>query len=185
LQKNAEYYRLSLSDLIYDYLKEFNLVTRFDFTSRSHKNYYIVRKYWVEILGILTKSNTLSIWAKKAILENSDTAMIYREILNYTKDYKQKMRKLKTFNNLVVKFNERYFKLSKSQAETDGYVNLYDICMGMGISYNRFNTFLSEFYEVFRTKKNIFFLNIVSTIDQRKRFYVRNTPVLSIKIMDL
>ena len=53
----------------------------------------------------------------------------------------------------------------------------------MKMNYAKFNAFISEFYESERLKKNIYFINIVSTIDQRKRFYIRKTPVLKIKIL--
>ena len=185
LHKEANKYELSLSELIYDFLKEFYPNARFDFISRSHHNYYIVRKYWGEMLGVLTKSNGLSSFAKQVILSSCDTQKAYNDIIGFIKVYRPVMKRQQAFSRLVTKFNRTYSHLIQNQEKINEYVNLHDICSAMGMSYIRFNLFLSEFYEKYRTTKNIFFINIVSTIDQRKRFYVRNMPVLSIKIMDL
>ena len=45
-----------------------------------------------------------------------------------------------------------------------------------------YQKFLSDFYENERKNYNIFYNNIVTSIDKRKRFYIREKPVLSIKI---
>lgn len=184
MQKEANKYELPLSDLIYDFLKEFYSEARFDFISRSCHNYYIARKCWEEILGVLTMSKGLSSLAKLAIRESSATQKTYNDIVALIKAYRPTMKRQQSFNKLVAKFNKTYIQFVKKQKKLNEYVDLHDICRTMGMSYCRFNTFLSEFYEKFRTSKNIFFINIVSTIDQRKRFYVRNMPVLSIKIID-
>lgn len=184
LHKEADKYELSLAELIYDFMKEFYSDARFDFISRSHHNYYLVRRYWGEMLSVLTKSNGLSSFAKQVILLSCDTQKTYNDIIGFIKVYRPAMKRQQNFNRLVTKFNKTYTQLIKSQEKINEYVNLHDICSAMGMSYCRFNMFIAEFYEKFRTTKNIFFINIVSTIDQRKRFYVRNMPVLSIKIMD-
>lgn len=185
MQKEANRFDLPLSTLIYDFLKEFYSEARFDFVSRSHGNYYVVRKYWEEILCVLTKSKCLRSFAKKAIMKNGETKKTYSDIVSHLNIYKQTIKRQQSFNKLVVKFNHTYRLLTKRQQKSNEYVNLYDICSAMGMGYSSFNSFLSEFYERYRTTKNIFFINIVSTIDQRKRFYVRMKPVLSIKIMDI
>lgn len=184
LKREAYKYGLSLSELIYDFLRKFYSGARFDFISRSHHNYYIVRKYWGEMLGVSTKSNGLSSFTKQVILSSHETQKTYNDIISFIKSYRPTMKRQQSFNRLVAKFNKTYGQLIKNQELINEYVNLHDICNAMGMGYSRFNMFLSEFYERFRITKNIFFINIVSTIDQRKRFYVRDMPVLSIKIMD-
>lgn len=185
MQKEVNRYELPVSTLIYDFMKEFYSEARFDFVSRSHGNYYVVRKYWEEILGVLTKSKKLRSFAKKTIIKNSEIQKTYDDIVSHLNIYKQTIKRQQSFNKLVVKFNHTYKLLIKRQQKSNDYINLHDICSEMGMGYSSFNSFLSEFYERYRTTKNIFFINIVSTIDQRKRFYVRMKPVLSIKIMDL
>ena len=82
-----------------------------------------------------------------------------------------------------VLFYKSYKNNLNIQKDKSGFVNLYNICSDMKMNYAKFNAFISEFYESERLKKNIYFINIVSTIDQRKRFYIRKTPVLKIKIL--
>lgn len=50
------------------------------------------------------------------------------------------------------------------------------------MGYEKFQIFLTHFYQEERLVSNIFFINIVSTIEQRKRFYIGNAPVMKIKI---
>ena len=38
------------------------------------------------------------------------------------------------------------------------------------------------FYQEEKLVRNIFFINIVSTIEQRRRFYIGNAPVIKIKM---
>lgn len=159
MQKEANRFDLPLSTLIYDFLKEFYSEARFDFVSRSHGNYYVVRKYWEEILCVLTKSKCLRSFAKKAIMKNGETKKTYSDIVSHLNIYKQTIKRQQSFNKLVVKFNHTYRLLTKRQQKSNEYVNLYDICSAMGMGYSSFNSFLSEFYERYRTTKNIFFFS--------------------------
>lgn len=54
----------------------------------------------------------------------------------------------------------------------------------MRISAENFQKFLVEFYESEKKIRNIYFSNTVNSIDTRERFYIRNRPVIKIKIKD-
>ena len=70
----------------------------------------------------------------------------------------------------------------KTNKDKSGFVNLYDISKEMRMSYDRFQSFLTQFYQEEKLVRNIFFINIVSTIEQRRRFYIGNAPVIKIKM---
>ena len=79
------------------------------------------------------------------------------------------------------KSNQNWKQIAKSEDKSN-FVNLYDICKEMKMGYEKFQIFLTHFYQEERLVSNIFFINIVSTIEQRKRFYIGNAPVMKIKI---
>ena len=118
-------------------------------------------------------------------LYNEQFNEIYLDILSNINQFKSEIIKKGKFQEKKKLFLKAYNAILKKQADLNDYVNLYDICAYMKMSYKSFNTFLSWFYEEERMRLSIFFINIVSTIDQRKRFYIRNTPVLKIKIIKL
>ena len=108
--------------------------------------------------------------------------LIYQDILNNISEYKSELRAKNKLNKQKKFFFSAYKTLLKKQDCVNGYVDLYDLSAYMKMSYKSFGKFIKEFYETERMNRSIFFINIVSTIDQKKRFYIRETPVLKIKI---
>lgn len=185
LCKYARRYSLDEESLVFDFVARYYPNFKFDYTHSSHTNYYVVRKGWIEDLKALTSSNGLSSLLLTCIKENDQFNAIYSDIICNINQFKNEIvqkGKLQTKKKLFLK---AYNAILKKQVDLNDYVNLYDICAYMKMSYKSFNTFLSWFYEEERMRLSIFFINIVSTIDQRKRFYIRNTPVLKIKIIKL
>lgn len=180
LIKLIDKYELDPESITFDFMQQYYPLPRFQYNSRSHHNYYDVRKQWMNLLRI-SSVRGITPTMKKIILDDRKILVIYQDISSRVNDYITLLKSNKQFIQHVKSFYECYNSLC-SEAE---FVNLYDICSAMNMSYARFNTFLSKFYENERMKKNIFFINIVSTIDQRKRFYIRETPVLKIKIIEL
>lgn len=168
--------------VIFDFLQKYYPLPRFEYNSRSHHNYYDVRKQWINLLGI-SATKGIPPTMRSIILADRNMSFIYQNILYSINDYTKLLKSNKQFLEQVKLFYKCYESRIRCFDSVNEYVNLYDICSAMNMSYARFNAFLSKFYENERTKKNIFFINIVSTIDQRKRFYVRETPVLMIKIL--
>lgn len=182
LQKYAKKYGLNIEDIVFDFMQKNYPIPRFDFVSHSHQNYYVVRKHWIEQLGLITPSGTPSSILNRCIIEDVHYSYLKNDILLKISQYIDDIRNKSVYLKHVDLFYKSYKSRSKGIEDESGFVNLYDICMDMKMTYARFNSFIEDFYETERMKKNIFFINIVSTIDQRKRFYVRNTPVLKIKI---
>ena len=50
------------------------------------------------------------------------------------------------------------------------------------MSFENFEKMLNDYYEHERKNQLILFSNTVTSIDKRKRFYIRNKPVVKIKI---
>ena len=50
------------------------------------------------------------------------------------------------------------------------------------MSFSNFEKILNDYYESERKNQLILFSNTVTNIDKRKRFYIRNKPVIKIKI---
>lgn len=166
-----------------DFIDKFLQISHFRFTSASLSNYNIVRSYWAEIVGVLDSKRNIR---KKFI-----------EIINDNDKFSHKFSEL---NSLVIKFEKENFKSKISyhkrkaifvktykdclrQNISDlGYINLYDIKKQMRISSSNFQAFLEEFYEQEKNNLSIFFNNTVNSIDRRERFYIRNRPVIKIKI---
>lgn len=185
LCKYARRYSLDEESLVYEFVDRFYTNVKFDFTHSSHSNYYIVRRGWIEDLKALTRSNGLSSLILACIKDNEQFNEIYLDILSNITQFKSEIIKKGKLQAKKKLFLKAYNVIQKKQPDVNDYVNLYDICGYMKMSYKSFSDFLFWFYEEERMRLSIFFINIVSTIDQRKRFYIRNTPVLKIKIMKI
>ncbi|WP_168802032.1 hypothetical protein, partial [Chryseobacterium candidae] len=156
-------------------------IRHFNFTSSSLDNYNKVRMFWMDEIGLLdTNFNIKKIFLKE--IQQMGFEEDYMKLLNSFNTYeKQNFRSKKNYLQNRNKFLDVY-KTSILKANDLGFVNLYDLKDGMRISYEGFQKFLNEFYENEKSNYNIFFNNIVSSIDRRKRFYVRNKPIINIKI---
>ena len=141
-----------------------------------------MRSYWVKLLSAVSSKGLVNKTVIRLIEEDESCLLIYQDILNNINEYRTELRIKNKFNNQKKRFLSAYKALLKKQDCVNGYVDLYDLLDCMKMSYKSFSAFLREFYEIERMSRNIFFINIVSTIDQKKRFYIRETPVLKIKI---
>lgn len=182
LEKYIHKYELDPKDTIFGFMQQYYPLPRFNYNLRSHRNYYDVRRQWINLLKVVTPNGSLTSGFKEIIRSSPKYSEEFNDISNKIADYTNCMKGNHLFRKQVEAFYETYSVVRNKGAIND-YVNLYDICTIMKMSYARFNTFVNRFYESERTKRNIFFINIVSTIDQRKRFYVRETPVLKVKII--
>lgn len=182
LHKESLRYGLRQDEIVFDFLQRYYPIPRFDYIHRSHQNYYDVRSYWVRLLSAVSSKGLVNTTVIRLIEEEKSCLLIYQDILNNINEYRTELRLKNKFNNQKKRFLYAYKTLLKKQDCVNGYVDLYDLMAFMKMSYKSFSLFLKEFYETERMSRNIFFINIVSTIDQKKRFYIRETPVLKIKI---
>lgn len=183
LYKYIKKYDIKPDEAVFDFMQKYYPIPRFNYTSRSHQNYYVVRKHWVDLLGVITPSGSPSKLLHNVINNNSDFLKLSNDINRSIDCFISNLKEKYKFQKSVNEFYSTYRILLKRNEDINGFINLYDIRSFMRMGYDRFNIFLNEFYEAERVKRDIFLINIVSTIDQRKRFYVRETPVLKIKIL--
>ena len=172
--------KIEPDDAIFDFSVRYHKVQRFDYTHCSHENYTKVRMQWISQLNILTDNHRLRTWVKEEITDiyAKQFEDLQAEIKEFVKDQINRRRK----NKELDMFYEVYNSLVGT-SEGSGYVNLYDIMYNMPrIGYDRFNKLLQAYYEQRHRKENIFLINIIATMDLRKRFFVRSKPVMKIKI---
>ena len=180
LYKESLKYGLKLDEIVFDFLQRYYPIPHFDYIHRSHQNYYEVRSYWVKLLSAVSSKGVVNKIMIRLIEE--ECLLIYQDILRNINEYKSELRAKNKLNRQKKFFFSAYKAMLKRQDCVNGYVDLYDLSAYMKMSYKSFSIFLKEFYETERMNHNIFFINIVSTIDQKKRFYIRDIPVLKIKI---
>lgn len=182
LQKPIERYGLKMELEIFKFMQRYYPVINFDYTKQSHNNYYVVRKRWIELLGVVNGNGNLSRILSNTITGDNYLEEIFRDVKSKVKEYTLELRKRSNFIKQKKAFIAIYQKQMSKNEDKSNFVNLYDICKEMKMSFERFQIFLSNFYREERMVRNIFFINIVSTIEQRKRFYIGNAPVMKIKI---
>lgn len=182
LQKPVMKYKLKMDVEIFKFMQRYYPVANFDYSKQSHKNYYVVRKRWVDLLQVVNEKGTLSKILTNCIKENSELYAIHSDVEAHVKEYTVDLRKRRIFIEQKNDFVTFYQSMAKINKDKSGFVNLYDISKEMRMRYDRFQVFLTQFYQEEKMIKNIFFINIVSTIEQRKRFYIGNAPVIKIKM---
>ena len=182
LYKSIRKYELKMESEIFKFMQRYYPMTNFDYTRQSHNNYYVVRKRWIELLQIINEKGLVSRVLTNIITSDSNLEKVFRDVECNVKEYSIELRKRSNFIKQKKRFIAVYQKHVSKSEDKGNFVNLYDICKEMRMSYEKFQIFLTLFYQEERLVRNIFFINIVSTIEQRKRFYIGNTPVMKIKI---
>lgn len=169
------------SEFINYYLK----IKHFNFTSSSLSNYNIVRNSWVETLNVLDSKFNIRRKYTDIINSNVQFNAWYNELLLLFKTFENEGFKERM---AFVKRKGQFLKIYKQRIKKDkndlGFINLHNIKGEMRISAENFQKFLVEFYESEKKSRNIYFSNTVNSIDTRERFYIRNRPVIKIKIKD-
>jgi len=166
-----------------EFINEFLSIRHFNFTSASLENYNIVRSCWAEMLGILDGSYNIKKKYLNIIIENQEFSTSYNELKElFSKFEKENFKQKKRYLENRASFLQGYKDCLKSSISDLGFINLYDIKGTMHISTEKFQLFLKDFYEFEKNNLNIFFGNTVNSIDRRERFFIRNRPVIKIKI---
>lgn len=182
LYKPIARYELKMESEIFKFMQRYYPMANFDYTRQSHSNYYVVRKRWIELLQIINEKGHLSSILTNIIMGDRNLEKVFRDVECKVKEYSLELRKRGNFIKQKKVFISIYQKYMSKTEDKSNFVHLYDICKEMKMSYEKFQIFLTLFYQEERLVRNIFFINIVSTIEQRKRFYIGNTPVMKIKI---
>jgi len=185
LRSSYKYKELEIEDFHLQFIEKFYNIYFFKYIQKSiSANYDNVRLFWIESLDILEKNKKIKSKYLHIIRQYKDYNDLYN-ILETKYVTFEKTTLLKNNKQYVffARFEKAYQKKIKEGIHDLEYVNLYDIKEDFKMSYETFNTFLNDYYEENRKKKMILFSNTVSSIDKRKRFFVKNIPVIKIKIL--
>jgi len=184
--------KLQFNEKILKDLDKFLNTRDFKLKRQSWKNYIIVRQSWIKDLELIQSNNVIKskfkALASLQSLQDKEYNKISELMLKFEKNFFKKLEKYKIFKkNLYSAYN---IVKKKNLFKSIGYINLYDIKKILNINFNQFEIFLEMLIteEVSKRKssdqyiRKIFFNNIVSAIDTRKRFNINKTQVLNIKI---
>ena len=167
-----------LSSEKFDFLDKHYQIRHFNYTSASLVNYNTVRNFWIKDLDVIGKNNKIRKFYAHILEENYSN--LKKDI-----DYKfnEYIKSTLLEKRLYIKNKNKFiFSFENCKKNELGFANLYDIKEFMRMGTDNYQKFLSDFYENERKNFNIFYNNVVTSIDKRKRFYIRDKPVLSIKI---
>lgn len=166
-----------------DFIDKFLQISHFKFTSASLSNYNVVRSYWAEITGVLNSKGNIRKKYIDIINDDEKFCELFSELRGlFAKFEKENFKSKISYLARKDVFIRSYKDFLKQNISDLGYINLYDIKQEMRISSTNFQAFLNEFYELEKNNLSIFFNNTVNSIDRRERFYIRNRPVIKIKI---
>jgi hypothetical protein len=166
-----------------EFIEQYLKIRHFNFTSASLANYNIVRAYWVNILGVVDRNGNIKKRFLSIIEDNAIYSAYFTTLKVMLEEYEKNSFKSRKgyFKNKRI-FLQSYKDNASKNVSDLGFINLYDIKKEMNMSNERFQNFLNNFYEQEKSNLNIFFGNNVNSIDRRERFFIRQRPVIKIKI---
>lgn len=169
--------------LQFDFLDQYYGIRHFNFTTSSLGNYNTVRNHWISALNVLDTRLNIKPRYYKIIQRNERYKKWNEDLLIKLNEFeKRNFKDIRSTATNIAKLEKCYKQSIKKNFGDLGFVNLYTIKEQFKISHENFEILLNKYYEQEKGKKHIFFSNIVSSIDRRKRFNVRGVPVLKIKI---
>lgn len=173
---------LDIEKLHYDFLVDKYNIKHFNFTEASQLNFSTVRNYWINDLDVLDKNLNIRKVFLDIIINNgfeNDFNEIKEQISLF---YKENIIAKSKFQ----KTTELFFNVYKASNKNElGFVALQEIAKNMHLGKLTFQKFISEFYESEKNKFNIFFNNIVQSNSYNNQYFVRNRPVVNIRIKEL
>lgn len=174
---------LSVEEIHFEFLIEKFNIRHFRYTEASNeKNYSKVREHWINDLNFLDKNLNI----KKEFLEiiinegfEDSYRIIKKQVENY---YKEKIVSKSKLQDMIDFFIDIYETIPKNEL---GFISLQDIANRMKMGKKLFQIFISDFYELEKNKYNIFFNNVVKAISGKNQYFIRNRPVVNIRIKEL
>ncbi len=182
--KSIKRYKWDIPSIHLHFIEKVYNINHFKYTQASiTKNYDNVRLYWLDSLNVLDKNMNIRKRHLDIILNNNTYKERYSDV---QQDFIRFETDFLIFQNQKIGFNSKlensYNSIIKKGLHDQNFVNLYDIKKDFRLSFANFESMLNSYYESQRKKRLILFSNTVTNIDKRKRFYVRNKPVIKIKI---
>lgn len=174
---------LSIEEIHFEFLAEKLDIKHFRYTEASNEiNFSKIRDYWIKDLGCLDRNLNL----RKSFLEainNEGFENPYMKIKQLVNDYyKENISSKSKFHEKREIFIDIYETTPKNEL---GFLSLQDIANQMKMGNKSFQNFISKFYELEKNKYNIFFNNVVQSISGKNQYFIRNRPVVNIKIKEL
>ncbi|WP_309846978.1 hypothetical protein [Chryseobacterium sp. SLBN-27] len=174
---------LSIEEIHFEFLVEKFEIKHFRYTEASNeKNFSKVREHWINDLGFLDKNFNI----KRAFFEiiiRDGFEKSYLKIKKQVDDYyKEKIVLKSKIQKKIDLFVDVYLATPKNEL---GFVALQEIAERMNMGKKSFQNFISEFYELEKNKYNIFFNNVVKAISGKNQYFIRNRPVVNIRIKEL
>lgn len=174
---------LSIEEIHFEFLVEKFDIRHFRYTEASNeKNFSKVREHWIKDLDFLDKNFNI----KKTFLDilfNEGLEEPYKKVKKLVDEYyKEKIVSKSKFQEKIDFFIEIYETTPKNEL---GFLSLQDIANQMKMGKKSFQNFISEFYESEKNKYNIFFNNVVQAISGKNQYFIRNRPVVNIRIKEL
>lgn len=174
---------LSIEEVHFEFLVEKFDIKHFRYTEASNeKNFSKVREHWINDLNFLDKNFNI----KKSFMEiivNEGFEESYIKVKEQITDYyKEKIVPKSKIQEKIDFFIGVYVSTPKNEL---GFLSLQEIADKMNMKKKSFQKFISDFYELERGKYNIFFNNIVKSISGKNQYFIRNRPVVNIRIKEL
>jgi hypothetical protein len=174
---------LSIEEIHFEFLVERFNIRHFRYTEASNaKNYSKVREHWIEDLDFLDKNfNIKKPFFEIIVKEGLEAA--YLEVKALVDEYyKENIITKSKFQKKIDIFIDIYEIIPKNEL---GFLSLQEIADRMKMKKSAFQNFISGFYESEKNKYNIFFNNVVQTISAKNQYFIRNRPVVYIRIKEL
>ena len=169
--------------LFLNYLDIFLNLREFKYKQSSWRNYIKVRESWIEDLELLSKTYNLKPTYRKLIVSNLLWMDKYQEISINMLKFEKIFKTLDRYRTFKKDLYTAYKSIKKKMVFSNiDYVNLYDIKNELKISYAELEMMLNRLTDDTNNRRKIFFNNIIAAVDQRKRFKVKNSSVLNIRI---
>lgn len=166
------------------YLKSVKNKNFFNFVNSSmESNYDKVRDKWVEQLGLIDKYGRIRKEFHSEIMKSTysdDFIKTQNDEESFLISYISKKKKNeKNYNTL----EKRYEELVKQGKHDLGNVNLYDLKPVFQMTANAFSKMIESYIDDNRERIIVILSNTVASADSRKRFYIKNNPVLRIRLI--
>lgn len=171
---------LSIEEIHFEFLVEKFNIRHFRYTEASNeKNFSRVRGQWIKDLNILDKNFNIKKTFLEIIVEEGLEESYNKVKKNIDDYYKDKIVPKNRFQERVDSFIDIYETTPKNEL---GFLPLQDIANKMKMGKKTFQNFISEFYELEKNNYNIFFNNIVQAISGKNQYFIRNRPVVNIRL---
>lgn len=177
-------YELREMDILFlKELDKFLNIREFRLKQSSWKNFLIVRENWIEDLNLLSKSYNLKPSFLKIVRNLQDENNLYETISETMIKFEKNFKSIEKYRMFKQELSHTYKEIKKNMFfKNINYINMYNLKDKMKLSFNDFEYLINRLANDESNKRKVFFNNIITAVDNRKRFNVKNSAVLNIRI---